>query len=92
MKLFLTALTLAVFALAISNSARAQQAITADQLVGVWKLKSMTIHNASTTGEDMVSPLSIGYLTFVREGKNLRASINFAATDRKQAQGYATDQ
>jgi hypothetical protein len=51
----------------------------------------MVIHDASTTGEDRVGPLSIGYLTFVREGKNLRASVNFATADRKQASGYATD-
>jgi Lipocalin-like domain len=91
MKKILRALAFASLAFSLSNTAQAQQAITADQLVGAWKLKSMVIHDASTTGEDRVGPLSIGYLTFVREGKNLRASVNFATADRKQASGYATD-
>jgi hypothetical protein len=42
-------------------------------------------------GADTVGQLATGYLTFVREGKNLRASVNFAEADRKQARGYATD-
>ena len=91
MKKILRSLPLASLAFSLSYAAQAQQAITADQLVGAWKLKSMVINDKSTTGGDIVGPLSIGYLTFVREGKNLRASVNFAAPDRKQASGYATD-
>jgi Lipocalin-like domain len=91
MKKILRALAFASLAFSLSSTAQAQQAITADQLVGAWKLKSMVIHDASTTGEDRVGPLSIGYLTFVRDGKNLRASVNFSEPDRKQALGYATD-
>ena len=91
MKKILRSLPLASLAFSLSYAAQAQQAITADQLVGAWKLKSMVISDKSTTGGDIVGPLSIGYLTFVREGKNLRASVNFAAPDRKQASGYATD-
>ena len=91
MKHFLTSLAFAALWFAISNPSQAQQAITTDQLIGAWKLKSMIIHNASTTGADTVSPLSFGYLTFVKSGNNLRASVNFAGSDRKQARGYATD-
>jgi hypothetical protein len=91
MRKILGVLAFASLAFPLSNTAQAQQPITADQLVGAWKLKSMIIHDASTTGEDRVGPLSIGYLTFVRDGKNLRASVNFAEPDRKQVSGYATD-
>jgi hypothetical protein len=91
MKRHFTPLVLVALAFAVSGTARAQQAITPDQLIGAWKLRSQVIHNAATTGEDTVSHLAIGYLTFVRSGKNLRASVNFAAPDRKQARGYATD-
>jgi len=91
MKKVLGALAFASLAFPLLNTAQAQQAITIDQLVGAWKLKSMIINDKSTTGGDIVGPLSIGYLTFVRDGKNLRASVNFATADRKQASGYATD-
>lgn len=91
MKRHLATLALVALAFAVSGTARAQQAITPDQLIGTWKLRSQVIHNAATTGEDTFSHLAIGYLTFVRDGNNLRASVNFAAADRKQAVGYATD-
>lgn len=91
MKEFLRSVAFAALVFALSNSAQAQQVVTADQLVGVWKLQSQVIHNATTTGKDIVGPLTIGYLTFVRDGKKLRASVNFAAADRKQASGYASD-
>jgi hypothetical protein len=91
MKKILGSLAFASLAVFVSNIAQAQQPIATDQLVGAWKLKSMVIHDTTTTGEDRVGPLSIGYLTFVRVGKNLRASVNFAEPDRRQASGYATD-
>jgi hypothetical protein len=77
-------------AFAISSSAQAQQAITPDQLVGVWKLQSIVYHDAST-GKDTISPLSIGYVTLVREGKHLRTSVNLSAPNRKEAGTDATD-
>ena len=49
MKKILRSLALASLAVSLSNTAQAQQAITADQLVGAWELKSMVIHDASTT-------------------------------------------
>jgi hypothetical protein len=58
--------------------------------VGLWKLQSIVNYDA-ITGKDTISPLSIGYLTFVREGKNLRASVNYSTPDRKQAGTDATD-
>src|SRR5277367_1236046 len=83
MKRFLAPLAFVALTFAISATAKAQQAITADKLVGAWKLQSLVTHDA-TTGKDTISPLSIGYVTFVRDGKNLRASVNFAAPDRKE--------
>jgi Lipocalin-like domain len=77
-------------AFAISNAAQAQQAITPDQLVGVWKLQSIVNHDVST-GKDTTSPLSLGYLTFVLQGKKLRASVNYSASDRKEAGADATN-
>ena len=74
MKRHLISLVFVALPFAISGTARAQQAITPDQLVGAWKLQSQVFHNAATTGNDTVGPLAIGYLTFVREGNNLRAS------------------
>jgi hypothetical protein len=80
----------AFVAFAISSTAQAQQAITPDQLVGVWKLQSIVNHDVST-GKDTTSPLSIGYVTYVRGGKNLRNSVNFSAPDRKEAGRDATE-
>jgi VanZ family protein len=91
MKRHFTSLALVALAFAASGTARAQQAITPDQLIGTWKLRSQVVHNAATTGDDTVSHFVLGYLTFVRDGNNLRASVNFAAAGRKQAIGYATD-
>ena len=87
-----SSLAVAALAFAQSNWAQAQQAITPDQLVGVCKFQSQVIHNASTTGKDMAGPFAGGFLTFVREGKNLRISVNLAGAERKQAGGYATDE
>ena len=91
MKRHLISLVFVALPFAISSAAQAQQAVTPDQLVGAWKLQSELVHDAATTGNDIVGPLAIGYLTFVREGDNLRVSVNFAERDRTQASGYATD-
>jgi Lipocalin-like domain len=77
-------------AFAISGAARAQQAITPEQLVGVWKLQSIIDHDEST-GKNTISPFSIGYTTLVREGKNLRTSVNFSTPNRKEADRDASD-
>jgi Lipocalin-like domain len=90
MKRPLISFAFVALALALSGAAQAQQAITPDQLVGVWKLQSQVVHDASN-GKDNVGPLSIGYLTFVQQGKNLRTSVNFSEPDRKQAGADATD-
>jgi hypothetical protein len=90
MKRHLIPLASVALAFAISSTAQAQQAITPDQLVGVWKLQSNVSHDVST-GKDTISPLSIGYVTLVRQGKNLRTSVNFSTPDRKQAGTDATD-
>jgi hypothetical protein len=79
MKRHLIPFAFVALAFAISSRAQAQQAITPDQLVGVWKLQSIVSHDVST-GKDTISPLSIGYVTLVREGKNLRTSVNFFRT------------
>jgi Lipocalin-like domain len=90
MKQHLIPFAFVAFPFAISSTAQAQQAITPDQLVGVWKLQSIVNHDLST-GKDTISPLSLGYLTFVRQGKKLRASVNYSAPDRKEADTHATD-
>ena len=69
MKGHLIAFAPVALGLAISGAAHAQQAITPDQLVGVWKLQSQVFHDASS-GKDTTGPLSIGYVTLVRQGKN----------------------
>ena len=92
MKRLRSLLALAALVFTLSNSAQAQQAITPDQLVGVWKFHSQVIHNASTTGKDMAGPFASGFLMYVREGKNLRLSVNLAGAERKQAVRYATDE
>ena len=51
MKRHLIPFAFVALAFAISSTARAQQAITPDQLVGVWKLQSIVNHDASTGGK-----------------------------------------
>ena len=85
----LTLLAFATLAYAISTAAQAQQAIAA-AAVGVWKLQSTVIHNVKT-GKDTKVPITTGYLTFVRDGTNLRGSANLAAPGRREAGGTATN-
>lgn len=56
----------------------------------MWKLQSQVFHDVSS-GKDTTGPISIGYITLVRQGKNLRTSVNFSEPDRKQASADATD-
>jgi hypothetical protein len=77
MKRPLIAFASVALTLALSGAAQAQQAITPDQLVGVWRLQSQVVHDASN-GKDTVGPLSIRYLAFAQQEKNLRTLVNFS--------------
>jgi len=73
-----------------AGSAFGQQAVTAEQVAGVWKFHSGVSHD-ETTNTDKALPITAGYLSFVQIGKNARVVVITALGDRKPAGSTPTD-
>ena len=63
--------TLLLLTCAGTGAAFAQQAVTAEQVAGVWKFHSGVAHDSKTNANTPL-PIRDGLLTFIQIGKGLR--------------------